>query len=393
MDEDVLLSEFTESNRKLKKQLKIFIPIIIILAIVCLVFLTLYILELQDDDDDDKKDINNDDEKKDDDKKDDEKKDSSPLSLWKDGDAKTKIINFINSSTVENSDNFLPKEDRIAVFDFDGTIYQETAPTYLDFQLYLYRVKEDPKYDATSEQTNIAEKILESINTGKFPDDLSESFYKESAKIFQNMTLDEYDKYIKQFLKKPVDGFNNLSKGNAFYKPMIELIQFLYKNDFLVYIVSGSERFLVRAAIDQHINIPANYIIGSEVNIISSNQNNMDNLNYTFETKDELIFDGEFISKNLFMNKVYHIITEIGKRPVLSFGNSFGDASMHNFAISNKKYKSMAFMIINDDTKNENGNIDKAKEMLNTCQKNKWVPISMKDDWQTIYGDNVTKVN
>ena len=52
------------------------------------------------------------------------------------------------------------------------------------------------------------------------------------------MTIDEYDEYIKQFLKKPVDGFNKLSKDNAFYKPMIELIQFLYKNDFLVYIIS-----------------------------------------------------------------------------------------------------------------------------------------------------------
>ena len=205
------------------------------------------------------------------------------------------------------------------------------------------------------------------------------------------MTIDEYDKYIKQFLKKPTKGFNNLKKGDAFYKPMIELIEFLQKNDFLVYIVSGSERFLVRAVLDKHIKIPTNYIIGSESNIISSNQNNIDSLNYTFQVDDDLIFDGEFVSKNLYMNKIYHIIREIGKKPVLSFGNSIADGGMNNFAISNKIYKSMGFMILNDDTERENGNIDKADKMKKTCEDNNWIPISMKNDWKTIYGNDVTK--
>ena len=386
MDEDILLSEFTDTNRKMKKLLKIFIPITIILIIICLAFITLYIIEVEkdDDDDDDKKDS---DENKDSDKK----KDSLILNLWNEGNVKEKIIDYINSTTVENSKEFIPKEDRIAVFDFDGTVYQETAPTYLDLQLYLYRVLNDSNYQANSVQKNLTKDVFRFIETGYFPDNLSEPIYRESAKIFQNMTVDEYDKYIKQFLNLPTEGFNNLKKGEAFYKPMKELIELLQKNDFLVYIVSGSERFLVRAAIDKHINIPANYIIGSEANIISSNQNNMDNLNYTFQIDDDLIFDGEFISKNLYMNKIYHIIREIGKKPVLSFGNSMGDAGMNNFAISNKKYKSMAFMLLNDDIERENGNEEKANKMIKICEDNNWVPISMKKDWKTIYGDNVTK--
>ena len=172
---------------------------------------------------------------------------------------------------------------------------------------------------------------------------------------------------------------------------MIELIEFLQKKNFLVYIVSGSERFLVRAALDQHIKIPTNYIIRSEANIISSNQNNIDSLNYTFQVDDDLIFDGEFVSKNLYMKKIYNIIREIGKKPVLSFGNSISDGGMNNFAISNKIYKSMGFMILNDDTERENGNIDKADKMKKTCEDNNWIPISMKNDWKTIYGNDVTK--
>ena len=91
------------------------------------------------------------------------------------------------------------------------------------------------------------------------------------------------------------------------------------------------------------------------------------------------------------MKKIYHIIREIGKKPVLSFGNSGGDAGMNNLAISNLKYKSMAFMILNDDIERENGNINKADKMRKTCEDNNWVPISMKNDWKTIYGNNVTK--
>ena len=91
------------------------------------------------------------------------------------------------------------------------------------------------------------------------------------------------------------------------------------------------------------------------------------------------------------MKKIYYIIREIGKKPVLSFGNSISDGGMNNFAISNKIYKSMAFMILNDDTKRENGNIDKADKMKKTCEDNNWIPISMKNDWKTIYGNDVTK--
>ena len=29
--------------------------------------------------------------------------------------------------------------------------------------------------------------------------------------------------------------------------------------------------------------------------------------------------------------------------------------------------------------------------MRESCEKNGWTAVSMKDDWKTIYGDNVTR--
>ena len=89
------------------------------------------------------------------------------------------------------------------------------------------------------------------------------------------------------------------------------------------------------------------------------------------------------------MNKVTVILQESGQQPVLSFGNSTGDASMAEFVTSNNPYKSLAFMLCCDDTERENGNEGKAEKMYNLCEEFDWVPVSMKNDWTTIYGDQV----
>ena len=38
----------------------------------------------------------------------------------------------------------------------------------------------------------------------------------------------------------------------------------------------------------------------------------------------------------------------------------------------------------------ENGNVEKADKMYSLCEEFGWIPVSMKNDWTTIYGDGVT---
>ena len=91
------------------------------------------------------------------------------------------------------------------------------------------------------------------------------------------------------------------------------------------------------------------------------------------------------------MNKVSVIMQEIGQQPVLSFGNSTGDSSMAEYVTSGNKYPSLAFMLCCDDLVRENGSESKAQKMVDLCAEFGWVPVSMKNDWTTIYGDGVTK--
>ncbi len=103
---------------------------------------------------------------------------------------------------------------------------------------------------------------------------------------------------------------------------------------------------------------------------------------------------GEFKYKNVRMNKVSLIKTEIGKQPVLSFGNSAGDYSMAKYVTSHNKYDSRAFMILCDDLVREYGNEEEANKIKKKCDENaNWVSVSMKNDWIKIYPDKVSKKN
>ena len=73
-----------------------------------------------------------------------------PLSLWTDGaPAKTALVEYVESVTREGSPDFIPEESRIAVFDLDGTLMLETAPTYFDWIMFLERVLDDPTCHTT----------------------------------------------------------------------------------------------------------------------------------------------------------------------------------------------------------------------------------------------------
>jgi ribonuclease BN (tRNA processing enzyme) len=76
---------------------------------------------------------------------------------------------------------------------------------------------------------------------------------------------------------------------------------------------------------------------------------------------------------------------------VLSFGNSSGDVSMHNYTIFNNRYKSAAFMLIADDEERDYGNTEKVQPLKEKWEQSGYNVISMKDDFRTIYGDEVKK--
>ncbi len=319
---------------------------------------------------------------------------ADPLSLWTDGAAlKTALTAYMDAITDAGNPDYIPVEQRIAVFDLDGTLFCETDPNYFDYTLLKYRVLEDPDYKdkASDFEREVANKIKEQNETGKSFTGLETDHGKAVASAFAGMTVAEFNAYIQKFKQQAMPSYEGMKRGEGWYRPMLQVVDFLKKNDFTVYVISGTDRLIVRGIADgSPLGLPSRQIIGSDETIVSSNQGGKDGLSYVFADGDKLVLGGEFLIKNLKMNKVSVIMQEIGQQPVLSFGNSTGDSSMAEYVTSGNPYKSLAFMLCCDDTARENGNESKAKKMFDLCEEFNWIPVSMKNDWKTIYGPGVT---
>ena len=318
------------------------------------------------------------------------------LSLWTDGArAKNELTSYMKAITDEDSSDFIPVSNRIAVFDLDGTLFGETNPTYFDYSLLMHRVFEDTDYKdkASDFERETAEKILDMVSGGPSASGIEVDHGRAIASSFSGMTIDEFEAYVEEFKKEPAPGYEGMTRGESFYKPMLEIIDYLQANDFTVYVVSGTDRLIVRGIVKGTLDIPMSQVIGSDETTVATGQGIDDGLDYTFSEGDELVLGGDFVVKNLKMNKVSVIAQEIGEKPVLSFGNSSGDSSMCEYVTTDNPYRSLAFMLCCDDTEREFGNVEKAEKMETLCAEQNWIPISMKNDWTTIYGDGVRKTS
>ena len=309
----------------------------------------------------------------------------------KDAPALKALIEFVEAVTDESSPDYIPPADRIATFDMDGTLCGELYPTYLEYYLLERRIFCDPSYTPDEEMLEFGCMLRDHALDKSFPDGMDVLHATHAAKAYAGLTLTQFADFVTNQLVREVDGFEGMSYANTFYTPMVEVVEYLQENGFKVYVCSGSDRFICRTFIEGHLDIPFEQIIGMDVDIEATNESGEDGLKYVYTREDDIVRTDKLLIKNLKMNKVKAIVKEIGRQPVLSFGNSSGDVSMHNYTIFNNRYKSAAFMLIADDEERDYGNTEKVQPLKEKWEQSGYNVISMKDDFRTIYGDEVKK--
>ncbi len=313
------------------------------------------------------------------------------LEYWaEDSKVKQSIEEWVREVTDPSSDKFIPVEDRIVVSDVDGTLIGELYPCYFDFCMFVHRALYDDTYNAPDDMKEFAHQLEEYFKTRSLPGDAMLKHAHYAALAYKGMTPDELIAYTKEFMNSPAEGFNNLTRGDAYYKPMQSLVKYLQANDFTVYACSGTDRTLVRGVMEENFGIPANLCIGTDVTFTATGMGDTDGMDYTYKPDDQLVFGGEYITKNLKFNKVWFIAREIGKVPVLALGNSSGDLAMGQYTVNNSKYDARAYMLLCDDTEREYGKLDVAEKFKKSCEDLGFTTVSMKNDFATIYGDDVT---
>ncbi|MEM8612570.1 MAG: hypothetical protein AAGF93_11165 [Cyanobacteria bacterium P01_H01_bin.105] len=262
-----------------------------------------------------------------------------PLSLWEDtgpDSNKQRIIHF-----VEAAKQTIPPEDRIAVFDNDGTLWAEW-PNY--FQVDYIQSKLIERKSIQIED----ERLIEAYGT----QDLS-------------MEVEAYRDDVRQFL--------NTTKGNGetdfavpyiqlTYQPMIELVEYLQANDFDVYICSGGGIDFVRAFSEESYGIPRQNVMGSalinvydpiEKQVLHSGGNSGDEPEHLSQGYTDLDYaNGGYPTppqelQSVILNpfndkegKPVGLERYLGKKPIMAVGNSDGDFFMFDYTDSNTAVES-----------------------------------------------------
>ena len=298
------------------------------------------------------------------------------------------LRDYVNKVTnPKDTENYIPKKDRIAVFDMDGTLTCETYYTYFDTMMFIeYCLNDHP--ERVSEELK---EVARAIKPGYVAD---EALARNFAKAYAGLTVQELSEYAVEFGQKYTASFNNMRYIDNMYLPMAELVKYLYDNDFTIYVISGTERTTTRAIVANSPiadYVEPSHVIGTDFEVkISGHETEASNMDFKYADGDELVLTGGFIQKNLNANKSIYIEREIGRRPVLAFGNSGSDSSMMNYTIDSRNpYPAQAYMLVADDNVREWGKQDWTEKSAQYIEMG-YTPVSMKNDFKQIYPDGVT---
>ena len=298
----------------------------------------------------------------------------SPLSLWNESPVKESIITFVESVTNENSTDFVPVKERIAVFDNDGTLWNE-KPLYIPIEIelaYIKKVfpanpewKEDKIYSAIASD-NLA--IIKEFGTAEL-----------GAKLFAahaGQKEEDYKTFVYETLSTVNHRKYNRPLKELTYSPMVELVSYLQANSFNVFIVTGGEISSVRTVSEEIYNIPVENVIGSSV----------DYKYIVDETGKYIEREAEINSNNDKQVKPVNIELHIGRKPIFAAGNSDGDYEMMEYTLSGDG-PSMAILVHHDDEEREYKYMHGTEKAIQDTKKQGWHVISMKDDFKEIFAN------
>ena len=297
---------------------------------------------------------------------------------------------FVQAVTDETSPSYLPPEKRIAVFDSDGTLYGERFPTYIDTWLLIHRLGHDETFTASPEDLAWALEAEAALVRHEAEPDSPRSGAQMTAEAFKGFTVEEYRAYARAFMETKVDGFEGMTYAEGFFRPMVALVEYLSDHGFTVFIVSGTETNLLRELIAGTLDkwIPPYCVIGSSFSLCASGQGEKAGRSYNLKKDDEILMEGNLVSKTVKFNKVASIIGQIGAVPVLAFGNTSGDFSMGEYVLRNG---GRTYMLLCDDVKRDYGDLEVAEKFRAECEGYGFTTVSMRDEFETIYGEDVVK--
>jgi phosphoglycolate phosphatase-like HAD superfamily hydrolase len=306
---------------------------------------------------------------------------AEPLPSWHDGAAKTAIVGFVEAVTTEGGADFVAPEERIAVFDNDGTLWVE-QPYYTQLAFALDRIKAlAPQHPEWREQQPFKAVLANDVEGLKAAGMLGVAELVMASHA--SMTTEEFSAIVEDWVATAAHPRFLRPYTELAYQPMLELLDYLRDNGFKAYIVSGGGVEFMRPWAEKVYGIPPEQVIGSSIRT-------------EFELRDgepvlmrlpEVDFVDDKAGKPVGIHKF------IGRRPIAAFGNSDGDLEMLQWTTAGDGRR-LGLLVHHDDAEREyaydrESHIGRLDQALDEAGPAGWVVVSIKEDWKTIFPEAV----
>jgi phosphoglycolate phosphatase-like HAD superfamily hydrolase len=306
------------------------------------------------------------------------------LPSWNDGAAKQAIFDFVRATIDRSSPSYVLPDDRIAVFDQDGTLWVE-HPMYTQVVFCLERV---PAVVAAKPSLKNVEpfKTVLSGNREAMANLTMRDLEKIATATLTGMTVEEFAAEVRKWLETARHPRWNRPYTDLAYQPMLEVLRHLRDNAYKTFIVTGGGQDFVRVYAQQVYGIPPEQVVGTALGT---------KFGYEKDGKPFLTKEPKLLLNDDHAGKPEGIHLMIGKRPYAAFGNSTGDREMLEWTAAGAGAR-LKMLVLHDDATREyaygpaEGLPDTkvgtfTPALYDEADKNGWTVISMKNDWRRIF--------
>ena len=306
------------------------------------------------------------------------------LDSWHDGPTKSAIIDFVGRVTSAGGPEFVAPDERVAVFDNDGTLWCE-KPMYIQLDFIVRRLIEK----ATAEPSLTSQQPYQAACSGDlkwFGNAITKHYQGDDAdlkvlaagimSLHESMTVEEHAARVTAFFAEATHPTLGRPYRTCTYQPMVELLGYLEEHGFTCYIASGGGRDFMRPITGAIYGIPPERVVGSSQGLRFEGTEGTGDL--LIEPVLDVFDDGP--------EKPIRIWNRVGRRPILAAGNTNGDDEMLQYSGTNSS-PSLRIVVLHDDADREFAYTAGAERVLEHARAYDWTVVSMKDDWTTVFGD------
>jgi phosphoglycolate phosphatase-like HAD superfamily hydrolase len=303
---------------------------------------------------------------------------ADPLSSWNDTAPKKAIVTFVDKVTREGSQDFVPVAERIATFDNDGTLWAE-QPMYFQLIFALDRVKAlAPQHPEWKDKEPFASLLKGDVRGALAGGE--RAMLEIVMTTHAGMTTEEFERIVRDWIATAKHPKTGKLYAEMVYQPILELLAYLRANGFKTFIVSGGGVEFMRPWTEKVYGIPPEQIIGSSIQTKFEMREGkpvlvrLPNLNFIDDKQ----------------GKPVGIQANIGRRPIVAFGNSDGDRQMLEWTQAGGGVRLM-MLVHHDDAGREWAYGAESKigtfsdALMAEAKKNGWAVISMKKDWKVVF--------